>query len=135
MDPTAAPVDMPIRGKTYQAYPFRDIEHVALDKWVRREYLKRIDECYDSDPKHMKVAHNTVVTMSWLSEVGIELVYTFRGTHKMAELLCRGKGPTEDELKDADALASVHDTFAFLHGMKESENSDKGSENKEPEKN
>lgn len=128
MDPTAAPVDLVLKTQTYSAHPLRDIDHEAMNKWVRREYLKRIREATD-DPIILKMAAQDAVSMAWMISPGREVATTIEGMVKLASLMCRTNIPKSEVLDDV-ALGNIQDVFRELHygGMEEKE------ENPEPEK-
>jgi len=117
MDPTAAPVDLIIRGKTYKAYPFRDKDHEEYNKWVRREYIRRIKDIIGDDNEMLRQAMLQAVKMVWITGPGKEVAMTVAGIAKMANLLCRTTSFTEQDLASNDALRETVDAFTFLHGI------------------
>lgn len=120
MDPTAAPVDLTINGVNYKAYPLRDRDHEEYNKWVRREYLKRIRESTD-DQTILKIAARDASTMVWMQLPGREVaIMTIAGMAKLASLLCRAT-ISEDDMMSREALDVVMEAFRFLHDTPESD--------------
>lgn len=113
MDLTAAPVDFHLNDKIYKAHPFRDIDHEEMNKWVRREYLKRVRESTE-DPEMLKIALSESTVLSWLASPGRDLALTSHGMAKILGLMCR-TDIDEKEVRSEEALRSIFDTFQMLH--------------------
>lgn len=131
MDPTAAPVDLVLKTQTYSAHPLRDIDHEAMNKWVRREYLKRIREATD-DPIILKMAAQDAVSMAWMVSPGREVATTIEGMVKLASLMCRTNVPKSEVLDDT-ALGNIQDVFRELHYVPVEETKDTPATEKEPQ--
>lgn len=133
MDPTAAPVDLVLKTKTFTAHPLRDVDHEEFNKWIRREYLKRIRESTD-DPSILRLAARDAATMVWMMFPGREVATTIEGMQKLASLMCRVKIPKEEVLDDV-ALGNVMDVFRFLHNPEPDDKDPEEDPAKEPEGN
>lgn len=128
MDPTAAPVDLVISGKTYKAYPLRDRDHEEYNKWVRREYIARCKDIFGEDSETMKIAIMEATRMVWIAGPGRQMAMTVAGIAKMACLMTRTTAFTEAELANDDNIHNTIDVFSFLHNVKKAD-----VENEEPE--
>jgi hypothetical protein len=115
MDPTAAPVDLVIGTVTYKAHPLRDKDHEEYNKWVRREYLRRVKEATD-DPEMLKIALRDTVTMNWMLPPGRSISMSVAGVAKLASLMCRCQ-ITEDMISNDDAIDTVMSAFRFVHEL------------------
>lgn len=121
MDPTAAPVDLTINGVTYLAYPLRDVDHETMNKWVRGEYIRRLEEA-GVDKQLIATAMINAVTMEWLGGDGLRVAMTVAGVHRLARLLIRDKTEIPfDDMARADSLNAVYEAYRALHAVAEEE--------------
>ena len=128
MDPTAAPVDLTINDVTYQAHPFRDIDHETLNKWIRREYMIRVKEMLGDDEDIIQQAISRVIALEWMSKDGLQMIATEKGLNKFTSILCRGQSiPTFE--RSNEVLEMVMEAFTELHPRDEDEEPVEGSSN------
>lgn len=113
-------VPVTLAGKDYRFSPltYGDIEE--LDNWVRGEYMTRVLKAIpkDADPADremaMKIAQNTVSTMTWLSGKGAIIMTSVRGMVKIAALSLQKNHPELTDERLRQIILDEPDTFKTL---------------------